>query len=175
MRNLNLAEVEEAQEYKRIGTGGFICKITAVEDVPEKEYLKVEYDIAEGEFKGYYKELFDSKNFWGGKFIRSYKEKALPFFKGFITSVENSNNGYKFDNNESKLVGKFVGLVIGEEEYNKNDGTVGNRLYVDKVRSVEEIKKGSFEIPNLKKLPDYDKRFDVFVDAQNSADDDLPF
>lgn len=176
MKNLDLENVEEVQEYKRLVPGGYICRITTVEDVEDKEYLKIEYDIAEGEFKGYFVELYAAKNFWGGKFIKSYKEKALSFFKAFITSVENSNKGYVFDNDEQKLVKKLVGLVLGEEEYQKNDGSIGTRLYVDKPRTVEEIKKGNFTVPPIKKL----KGNSTFNDTSNSGfmlidDGDIPF
>lgn len=152
MRDLHLSEVNEVQEYKKVTPGAYVCRILSVSDVADKEYLKIEYDIADGEHKGYYQELYNSKGFWGASFIRSYKEKAKPFFKAFITAVENSNNGYKFDNDESKLFGKVVGLVIGEEEYTKNDGSIGTRLYVDKTRSVAQVKKGDIEIPAIKRL-----------------------
>jgi hypothetical protein len=175
MKNINWNEVEEAQEFKRLGVGGYICKITSATDEVEKEYLKLEYDVADGEFKNYYKELFDKKQFWGGKFIRSYKEKALPFFKGFITSVEKSNNGFKFDNDESKLIGKLVGLVIGEEEYRKSDGTVGTRLYVDKITSVDGIKKGEFLVPPIKKLELTAQEVAEWSMLQAQADETLPF
>jgi hypothetical protein len=174
MRDLGLASVQEPTEYKRIGVGGFICKITKVEDVCDKEYLMIEYDIAEGEFKGYYKDLFDSKSFWGGRFVKSYKEKALSFFKGFITAVENSNSNFKFDNDEQKLVGKLVGLVFGEEEYKKNSGSVGTRLYVDKIHSIEKIKKGEFEVPAMKKLAISAQEMSAW-EAQNNQPIELPF
>jgi hypothetical protein len=177
MKNLNLENVEEAKEYQRLVAGGYICKITKVEDTPDKEYLKIEYDIEQGEFKDYFKNLFAAKNFWGGRFIRSYKESALSFFKSFTTSVENSNNGYKFDNDETKLVGKLVGLVLGEEEYNANDGSVKNRLYVKETRSVDSIKKGDFAIPDIKYLvnkPQQAATGDGFVNADTDLEE-LPF
>ena len=48
-------------EFARPTAGGYICLITNVEDVPmnaqgKGDYLRIEYDIADGEFKGYYKE-----------------------------------------------------------------------------------------------------------------------
>lgn len=179
MRNLNLENVQEAQEFKRVVPGAYICKITNAVDVIDehgnhKEYLGIEYDIAEGELKGYYKELFDAKSFWGGKFIKSYKEKALPFFKAFVTSIEKSNPNYKFDNDEKKLAGKLVGLVIAEEEYKKNDGTVGNRLYVASVRSVEEVRKGGIEIPALKRLAGFEQQATAFS-QMDLNEDELPF
>ena len=44
--------------------------------------------------------------------------------KGFITSVEDSNSGYKFTWDEKTLKGKSVGGVFGNEEYLAQDGTV---------------------------------------------------
>ena len=85
MKNVNLQNVEEAKDFERLPAGGYVCGITAVEDVADKEYLKIEFDIAEGDFKNYYRDLYQSKAFWGGNFVKSYKDKALPFFKGFIT------------------------------------------------------------------------------------------
>jgi hypothetical protein len=152
MKNIDLTNVQEAADFENLTPGGYIAKITVVEDVEAKEYLRIEYDIAEGKFKGYYGELFDRANFWGGRMIRSYKEKALPFLKAFITSVENSNKGYKWDSDEQKLVGKLVGIVLAEEEYTGNDGTTKTRLYVSTTRSIDEIKKGNFKIPEKKTL-----------------------
>jgi hypothetical protein len=151
MRDLNLSEVVENQEFARVLPGGYICRIMSIDDVVDREYLKIEYDIAEGNFAGRYQELYNSRGFWGGNFIRSYKEKALPFFKGFITAVENSNKGFIFDNDESKLFGKIVGIVLGEEEYTKKDGSIGVRLYANQIRSVEQIRKG-VEVPAMKRL-----------------------
>lgn len=152
MKNINWNEVEEAQEYEKVATGGYVCGITAVEDVTEKEYLKLEFDIAEGPLKNYYRGLYEAKNFWGGKFIKSYKEKAQKFFKGFITAIENSNKGFKFDNDEAKLKRKLVGLVLSEEEYEAKDGTIKTRLYVSDVRSVDKIRSGDFEVKPLKRF-----------------------
>ena len=175
MKNLNLENVEEAKDFERVPVGGYICKITMAEDVAEKEYLKIEFDFAEGKFTGYYRELYTNKGFWGGSFIKSYKEKALPFFKAFVTAVEKSNNGYRFDNDEKRLVGKLVGLVLGEEEYKTNNGEVKNRLYVDQIRSVESIRKNEYKIPPLKKLPAEAKPALNPEDFEEIDDEDLPF
>jgi hypothetical protein len=152
MKNIDLTNVQEATDFENLTTGGYIARITVAEDVEDKEYLRMEYDIADGKFKGYYGDLFDRLNFWGGRMIRSYKEKALPFFKSFITAVENSNKGYKWDSDEQKLVGKLVGIVLAEEEYTGNDGTIKTRLYVATTRSVDAIKKGDFKVPEKKTL-----------------------
>ena len=177
MKAIDLSNVEEAKEFTRPEPGGYICGITSVEDVPEKEYLRIEYDIAEGDYKNFWRSLYESKSFWGGSFIKSYKEKALPFFKAFITAVEKSNRGFKWANDETALKRKLVGLVLGEEEYQANDGTIKTRLYVDQIHSVEKIKAGEFKIPDLKRYTGArasaqpDNSLDVTIDD----DGDLPF
>ena len=157
MKNINWNEVEEAKEFPKVEPGGYVCGITAVEDLPDKEYLRIEYDIAEGEHRNYYRELYMSKGFWGASFIKSYKETARPFFKAFKTAVENSNPGYVFNNDEKTLVRKYVGLVLAKEEYKANDGTVKERLYVDQIHSIDKIRKGEYTVPELKKLKEEPK------------------
>lgn len=158
MRPIDLSDVSEATEYPRLPTGGYICRITLADDYPldgstgKGDYLKIEYDIAEGEFKGYYAKLHKAKSFWGGSFIRSYKKTALPFFKSFTTACEKSNPSFKWSNDENALVGLLIGLVLGQEEYKAGDGTTKKRLRVAQTRSVDEIRSGNFTVPELKTL-----------------------
>lgn len=159
MKAVNLANVQEAGTRTSLKAGGYVCKYTVVTDVPDKEYLYMEFDIAEGEFKDYYRKLEESNGFWAGKCYRSYKEKALPMFKRMCSAVTKSNTGYIFDGgqqnaDEQTLVGKLVGIVMGEEEYKKNDGTIGTRLYVHYETDVENIRNGKFTVPNKKLIED---------------------
>lgn len=161
MKKLNLDNVQEFTRFKN-PVGGFICEIKTIEDVPDKEYLKVGYDIAEAispeqeEFVGMYSKRKDERGFDYPTTIVSYKEKSLPFFKGFVTAVEASNNGYTWDNDETKFIGKRVGFVIGEEEYEGKDKSgapkVKVRTYVAERHSVDAIKDGDFKVPEFKKL-----------------------
>lgn len=183
MKAIDLNNVQEAQEFERVKPGGYVCVITSVEDMPKKEYLKIEYDIAAGALKDYYRTLYNNRGFWGASTIKSYKESALPFFKGFITAVEESNTGYHWDNDESKLVGKKVGMVLGEEEYEAKDGSIKTRLYVSNIRSVQKIAANDFKVPALKKLKNSSYRDkpaqipagDMGDFAEVVNDSDLPF
>ena len=126
MKKIDLKNVQEFTKFKN-PVGGFICEIKTVEDVPEKEYLRVGYDIAEAlndeqkEFVGMYEKRKKERDFDYPTTVVSYKENSLPFFKGFVTALENSNKGYKWDNDETKFIGKRIGFVIGEEEYEGQD------------------------------------------------------
>lgn len=156
-----------AKTNDRLAAGGYVCRIEDVQDNPDKEYLYIEFDIAEGEYKGYYSQLAASFGFWGGRFYRSYKDKALGMFKGFLLAVEESNDGYKFNNDESTLVGKLVGLILREEEYIGNDGNIKTRLKVSNVKNADAIRDGKFKVPPLKKLP--------VEETMEDVTDDCPF
>ena len=92
-------------EFARPGNGGYILEIVNVTDVPfdastgKGDYLRIDYDIAQGDFKGYYTK--QNERFGGGKWfanvIKSYKEKALGMFKHFTNCVEESNPGFKWN------------------------------------------------------------------------------
>ncbi len=178
----NIANVQEAGDSVKLPAGGYVCKYTKVEDNPDKNYLYMEYDIAEGTFKDYYKQLEERANFWGGRCYRSYTDKALPMFKRMCSAVTKSNKGFIFDGNEhadeTTLVGKYVGMILGEEEYVGNDGSTKTRLYVAREISVEDIKANNFKIPELKKLQDNNASStdNSFVDkVANTTEEEVPF
>lgn len=179
MKELNLNEVEEAKDFVTLKAGGYVCIITSVTDKADKEYLKFDFDIKEGEFKNYYTDLFESKGFWAGNFIKSYKESALPFFKKFITAVEKCNPGYVWNNDETQLENKLIGLVLGEEEYENNNGDIKTKLIVTDIKPIEDIKKNNYKIQPKKVLKDnkpasFGHEYDGLEPAQID-DDSLPF
>lgn len=150
MRNVNWDDVQD--EIRRPVPGGYAAKIIRVEDDEKKECLRIEWDFADGEFKGVNQETYDTLGFWPITLFRSYKQTALRFFKGFKTCVEASNRNYVFNNDPQSLVGKYMGVVLGEEEYMSNKGELKTRLYVASVRSGKAIRDGDFTVPELKKL-----------------------
>lgn len=181
MKQVNLANVQEASESKRLPAGVYICVIRNVEDVPDKDYLKVTYDIADGEYKGYYDDLRANHPDWSwvGAYVKSYKEKALPMFKRFCTAVSRSNAGFVFDggainSDERTLIGKRLGIILQEEEYYGNDGELRTRLSVAREFSVDEL--GKQKTPPLKKLPPEKQDANGFVNIANSSlNEEIPF
>ena len=149
---------ENGGAFKRIPDGAYIVGVKKVEDVSDKEFLRLELDICKGEYKNWYQQQYDADNretkYWprDGVLVRSYKEKALPFFKGFITAVTKSNPKFEWKWNEQDLKNKVFGVVVGTEEYLKKNGGVGTRPYIDSVHSVEAIEKGDYTVPDVKKL-----------------------
>ena len=157
MRRIDLSNVQEAGERRQLPAGAYVCEIRNVTDYPEKEYLKIVYDIAEGEYRNYFAEA-RSKNpdwEWYGAYTRSYKTTALPFFKRFCSAINKSNQGFVFDGgnanaDERTLIGKRVGLVFQEEEYYSNSGDLRTRLIV--ARECDVAKVAEQKVPKPKKL-----------------------
>lgn len=176
--------------FNKPTAGGYCIEILAVKDVPldqqtgKGDYLKIEYDICKGEFAGYYTKQYERFcGDWFANFIRSYKQSCEGMFKHFINCVEASNSGYKWDWNENGLVHKYVGVVLGEEEYRKNNGDVGVKLVVKEIKTVEDIANGNYKVPAIKKLQGETatQTNAIPLDASSMADfvpicdDDVPF
>lgn len=169
--------INEAGEFKPLPAMIAGVRITNVVDVPEKEYFEIYCDITKGEYANYFKTLVDAGLKDTSRHIRSYKTNALPFFKAFITAVEKSNPGYKWDWDEKKLIGKGVIAVFGQEEFLDNDGNVRITTRVQEFRSVEAYKEGRIKIPELKKLPETEKpkQESANLEPLELSDDEIPF
>lgn len=153
IENWNDIEAKNNEDFKRIVPGGYICRITKVEDNPEKQYLYIEFDVAEGEFTGYGMDFAERNGFTPLRFYRSYSDKAAGMFKSFIADVEESNAPhFHWDWNEKKLVGRIFGAVLGEEEYRKQNGEIGTRFNV-RTKPASAIRDGKFKVPEKKTLP----------------------
>lgn len=168
-------------EYERLEAGGYICRILKVTQ-EEKHYghlLRIAFDVVEGENGGFYKRQFDRKKEtnpdakWPGMYYQTISEKHISYFKGFIESIEKSNAGYKWDWSPGTLKGKLFGGVFGEEEYQGNDGSVKTSVKCMWIRSVDDVKKGNFTIPEKKKLQTSEQ--DWVTIAESNLDEQLPF
>ena len=165
-------------EGRREIPGGYIVKITYVEDVKEKEYLRIEWDYTEGELAGTHKECYDNFGFWPAPLFRSYKVKAAGMFKAFIEAIGQSNQGFAWDWNEKQLIGKWVGIVTREEEYTSNSGELKTRIIVDRVLPVSAIMNGDFVVQPVKRK-EASNRSNAVVDMTAGAvpvpDNEIPF
>jgi hypothetical protein len=160
MKPIDFGSVKPAGDFERLPPGGYICFITKVTDEPDKERLVIEYDIADGEHRGYYTRLEKNLSFWGGKTIKSYKEAALPFFRSFLDAVIASNPNtftveqFSQTGNEQLLAKKYVGIVLGEKEYMGQDKNgyekQKTRLYAAEFISIDDVRTSKFKVPSLK-------------------------
>lgn len=147
-------------DFKSITPGGHVCRITqAKEEMSRsgKNMLVIDFDIAEGEFEGYYTKQFERKFSnnpdakWQGVYRQLTEGNSEKFFKGLLTVIENSNPGYTWNWDERTLKGKLFGGVFGQEEYVANDGSIKLSTKIQFVRSVDKIREG-IEPPEIKRL-----------------------
>lgn len=147
-------------EFETLELGGHICRIKQVNvetTATGKEILALLFDIVGGKNDGFYQRQYtrvtenNPQARWGGVFRQFTEGNSIPFFKGMITSVENSNQGYTWNWDEKSLVGKMFGGIFGEEEYINSNGELKKATKCVQIRSVEQIKKG-VEIPPIKKV-----------------------
>ena len=162
IENWNEIEAKGMDDFKALPIGAYECKIiNAVENHNEesgKTTLKVMVDIASGEYKDYFKKRYDSNTAidrkWDNnatKFL-AFEGENISFFKGFITIVENSNVGYKWNWEESTLRDKKLVGVFQYEEYKKQDGTKALKVRLTKFRSLDKL--GKIEVSDSVKLLD---------------------
>lgn len=181
MKHIDWDNVQESKGFEKLPAGGYVCGITAVEDYPSKEYLEIEFDIAEGEHKNEYRSLYDEKGFWAGKFRQSYSKKGMGYFKKMLIALEKSNPGFKYNDDEKMLKRKLIGLVIGYREGVGQDGNVREYVDVQDFVSVSDIRSGNFIAPKIKRLENSVESGTAGYSANKSAfnevedDGDIPF
>ena len=124
---------KEVGDFPRIPADGYVMQILKAEITQSRngnEMLVLALEVAEGEFKDYYKAKFDQKrNFktdakWPCIFRQLTRGNSAGFFKRLISNIEHSNQGYSFKGSnfdENTLKGKLVGFVFRDEEWDYNN------------------------------------------------------
>ena len=153
------------------------------------QYVKVMADIAEGPYKDFYKNDYDSQQSEDKKWRCNYllnvplddgSEKdgwTKRKFKTFTEALEASNDGYHFDWDETKFKGLLIGGLFNIREYEKDDGSIGSATNFAQVCSIDKIEKGTFKLPDDKLLarkvaPAGDEEF---MKLPEGSDEELPF
>ena len=156
-------ETEVSQGFTKLEPGIYLCRVLDFKDEEEKQYLRIKFDIVEGKFKDYFGQSEKQFGEWprDGFEIRSYKDTAMPFFKGFITALEKSNAGYSFSRTYDFATIRnktFVG-IFGEEEipFPDDNGKPIVKVRLQKIASTDRLAQGEIKIPERKVLSDDDR------------------
>lgn len=161
----NYDEIQVNQEFEKLELGGHIGIIKNIEEytstISGNTSLKVEVDTATDDkqpsyFQKQYNENTNTDKRWsssGTKYVSlKQDEKCIKMLKAFITSVEKSNNGFKYDWNKEvdQLKGKRVGLIFGLEEYENDKGEIKTATKITQFRSIDKV--DDTKIPNVRLL-----------------------
>lgn len=187
-------DYEQTKAYTDAETlpkGAYVVKImgATVEENSNGQYIKIGCDIAEGEFKDFYANQYKQDQREDKKWKCNYllnvpKDDGTQEdgwtkrkFKTFTEALEDSNEGYHFDWDEKKFKGKLFGGLFNEQEFEKNDGSVGKTVKIGKVISVQALKEGKYKMPEDKILTTTNKNSssDTFMNLPDSIEEELPF
>lgn len=199
------AEATSFSELPKFQPGGYVLKILNVKVEPTDwgSRLAIQFDIAEGEFKGFFDKLYKAtpdeweNKKWKGSMRLSIPhntgdetkfKKSLGYFKSQIQAFENSNANLHIDCerdwDENVLKGKLVGALFNEKEWEMN-GNTGWFTQCKRFVPVNDIRSGNFTIPKreeLKNKPstasndsfDPNANLSDFVEI-NAGNDTVPF
>lgn len=160
-------KVSAFSDRPKIEAGAYECIIkqgAVVKYENGGSQLCILFDIAAGEFTGYYKERFDNDKradkkwpgilrLWlpknDGSEMDGWNKSAL---KGFTNAVEDSNAGYTWDWEEKSLKGKSIGMLFREEEWELDDGRTGITAKPFRALSITAVEDGKYTIPKPKLL-----------------------
>ena len=181
IENWDNIEAKGMDDFKALPIGAYECKIiNAVENHNEqsgKTTLKVMVDIAKGEYKDYFKKRYDSNTAidrkWDNNATKylAFEGENTSFFKGLITTVENSNVGYKWNWDETTLRDKKIVGVFQYEQYEKQDGTKGIKVRLNKFRSLDKL--GEIEVSDSIKM--LDGSYVSYDDYMEKVEEKNPF
>jgi hypothetical protein len=201
IENWETVEAKGMDDFKALPIGAYECVIkdarVNVNEETGKKTFKVSVDIAKGEYQDYFLKRYtnntNADKKWDNNAVRylGFEGDNVAYFKGFITSVENSNTGYKWNWDETTLKGKKICGVFQYEEYEKQDGSRAVKVRLNKFRSMDKMKDASENLSDNVKLlngkymsiDDYNERQDenkqlndLFGDSVvEVSSGDLPF
>ena len=201
----NYSEAKEKAKYEggeRLPEGGYVCQILGTKYTNPQNgnsgFITMQFDIAEGDYKGFFQKQYDSntsedKKFKGKVVIWEPKDDGTEqdgwtknAFARWTNAIEDSNPGYTWDWDETKWKGKMVGILFG------TTGTVieGKEITYTEARTataIEKVRSGDYKIPKFKARNGYtgNKTNNSDSNSDNSGSDwmnvkeevaeDLPF
>lgn len=181
------------KEVQRLPVGGYVLEILGVKEQTNDwgSVLVISFDIAEGEYKGFYAGNYKAQQSedkkWKGNYRLqipkddgseqdAWKKKR---FNTFIVDIEESNSGYYWNWDEKTLLGKKIGGLFNNKEW-RIDDKGGFFTNCHSLVPVEKIRSGDFKIPADTLLPAQNNGPAVavsndFMSIPDGVDSELPF
>lgn len=146
------------KSFQPLPKGAYVVEIKGVKKEKNRsgngEHLTIAFDIAEGEYKDFYQNLFDNNSNENKKW--SYdalfylaipddnsKSYVMDNWNTFFADLEDSNNGYVFAGDHKALKGKIIGgrFHIEQSEYN---GKIYNHTRMRWTAVADDVRSGNF-------------------------------
>ena len=179
---------------ERLPAGGYVCTIldAKIESYDFGQKLALSFDILEGPYAGFYMQQYKASTYdnkkWKGVIRFAVPNESSQYFasekrrfENLIACLEESNDGFHFDWDESKISKKRIGIIFRNKEYDY-EGRRGWFTEPFSVTDVESIRAEKYKIPADKPLADPSAGADLppapFLNDNNAPppnDADLPF
>lgn len=172
----------------------YVCKIMNAKEVANKNnsgtHIAIAFDIAEGDYKNFYMEQYDSNTSEDKKWpndaiyrltvpLDNSPQFVIDNWNTFFADLEDSNNGYVFSGDASKLKNKLIGgkFHIEQTEYR---GTVYNHTRLRWTCVADDVRSGKAakNLPNDKFLDSPSKQpqtSDGFMNIPDGSKEEIPF
>lgn len=160
--------------------------------------LVLQLDVAEGEFTDHYKKIYEaaSNGQYPAKFkgvLRlnipktgdQYEALNKRILQGAAWALEQSNRGYHWDWDETKLKGLSVGFAVRDAEYLIDDADgvrSGVTTEICKLESVPDVREGKAKMPKKRELKEAQRKRLAEYNAEtqgythvDTEDEELPF
>ena len=166
--------------------GGYVCKIlkAEVQTYDWGNKLVLSFDISEGEQKDFFKADYnnqpDDRKKWRGVWRinlpsgdgsqqDTWKQNAI---NNLAACLQDSNAGYVWDWDETKLKNKSLGILFREFEWEMQDRSgVSTEAY--NCTDIDSVRAGKYKIAKRRALKKQAQAATTTTD--DDVDDDLPF
>lgn len=195
IKSYNGFKPERTSTRETLPAGGYVARImdANVIDYTWGSVLKVDFDIAEGEYKDFfgndYRNNTNDDKKWRGSYrinipneSNQYFDSQRKSFNNFIACIEETNSGFHWAWEEKALKGKGIGVLFRNKEFsmdNANGHFEGWTTECCAVTTAKDIRDGNFKMPKDKPLKAKGTNSGTTYAASSFAEavneDDLPF
>lgn len=185
---------QRRRSFERLPKGAYVLVIKAAEEFHYKDggdAIKIYFDIAEGEYLGFYQKQYNANTSEDKKWpmdanylLRvpndNSEEWVWKNWNSFMADLEDSNNGYVFDNNLMSLRGRLIGGLFRNEQ-SEYQGKIYDHTRLYWSATVEDVREGTYgKLPKDKVLEASTTGSSIpasndWMSVPAGADEKLPF
>lgn len=192
----NRENAKQISSFELLPKGAYVLKIKKATEVKNKNgngsHIEIGFDVAEGEYKDFYKKQFDASTNEDKKWPADARfninvpddnseEWQVQNWDTFWTNVEDSNDGYVFDGDGDKLKGKLFGGLFHNKQSEYN-GEIYDHIVLKWTRPIQDIRENKYGrlpkdqlIETIKAASSSKSSDDAFMNIPESSDEDIPF
>lgn len=187
-------KAKRRKSFKLLPKGAYVVEIKSARVDQNKKgngsHLTIAFDIAEGEYKGFYATQFEKNTNEDKKWPRdaiyyltvpegNSSEYVHTNWNTFFADLEDSNNGFRFDGDEKSLKGKLIGGKFHNEQSEYN-GNVYDHIRLRWTCVADDVRSGNYGAMPQDKFVDYKgptapTDANGFMDFPEDIDDEVPF